>query len=87
MSKEKDRFVTKWQKTREQGFWRFVLAAGVIRWGLLAATLFVGTQLLLSNLNGWAEIPLAFIFFPIGGFAWGTLMWVYSEKRYERELT
>lgn len=61
---------------------RFVLLFGVLGWGVPTAILFVLIQ---CYQNGWDNflfqlIP-ALVLFPLGGIAWGHVMWKLLERK------
>lgn len=75
----------KWAKAREKGKQRFVLANGVLGWGVPTAILWAILMELIEPLeNIWVRPTIALIIFPIAGIAFGHLTWNRSEKAYEK---
>lgn len=73
---------TKLDKIIAGGRTRYVLVRGVLLWGVTTALLVS----LLMHVLGPGLSPTAaarnFVIFPIGGIAWGLLMWHWFKKRY-----
>jgi len=82
---------------RAKRAFKYVVLLGILFWGLVTASLFsllypiikLGLTTVFNNPSiYWQFIvrisPNVFIYFPIGGFLWGLLMWilieVYGEK-------
>lgn len=77
---------SKWESTREKGFWRFVLLDGAVFWGLGTAVLFsLVTWLRADSAEEARMLWLAFLIFPIGGIFWGATMWWVFERMSRRE--
>lgn len=61
---------------------RFVLLVGVLGWGVPTAILFVVLQCLQEGWDSFlVQLVIALIIFPLGGLAWGLLMWKMMERR------
>jgi len=70
-------------KIRELGRSKFVWRYGVLGWGLTTAILF---SLLMACAEGWDgflfKLIPALVIFPIGGYAWGRIMWAFFERKW-----
>lgn len=79
----------KWEKIRRKGIWYYVFVYGVIAWGFSSAIawafLFPLTIPGNDEITFFSVLPLSFTIFPIGGLAFGTLMWFFIERRYKKE--
>lgn len=79
----------KWAETRSKGAVRFILVYGVLGWGLTTGLLFSVFSSFLFQRSFTEILGLAMIIFPLGGVAWGWVMWWLSErnwKRFEAEI-
>lgn len=80
--KEADK--AKWAGIREKGALRFILVYGVLGWGLGTAALFVLLMWLAGGFElGWL-LRASLVIFPVGGLAWGGLMWWIMDRIYSR---
>lgn len=73
----------RWERIRAKGPIHFVIVYGVLAWGIGTALLF---SLFMSLIAGWdlTRLLLALLLFPLGGFIWGGVTWVVSERRHNR---
>ncbi len=75
--------IRQWSETRKKGRRRFILVNGVLGWGVMTGVLW---SLFMAMTQGWEKLPayLAFglIGFPLGGLAFGAIVWSMSEKKY-----
>jgi hypothetical protein len=62
---------------------RFIFTRGVLGWGLLTASLFVGWTLLAKKSISPREVVLAYTMFPLGGIFWGTCMWARIKRSFD----
>lgn len=83
----KDKHFEAWKKLREKGRIRFVLARGVLGWGL---PMFL---IMIFAFNGSKEgvispvsIAIHAVIWTIGGMIFGFTMWYLSEKKYIKEV-
>jgi len=82
----KPKEIGQWQKTREKGLARFILATGILSYGM---PLFV-----VLNFMDPPKMPLSItdlivtllICAVAGGSAFGYILWVVQEKRYRKAL-
>ena len=85
MSTSQNRF-EKWERTRSKGKWNFIVKYGVLFWGLITAVLFsLFVSLVLRDASFFVVLPISIVLFPIGGMAWGLVMWNYTEKLYNKQ--
>lgn len=74
-----------WARTLKMGQSEFVWKFGILGWGFPTAILW---SLLISNQQGSARLfvllPIALILFPIGGFAFGRILWAFAEFWHRR---
>ncbi len=68
-----------------KGKLHFILVRGVLRWGLVSATL-VGTWEFFSKGRTAKEVVMPFIVLPPIGILWGEWMWHWVQRRYEKAL-
>ena len=79
-----------WARIRARGKWRFVLVRGVLLWGGL---MFLTMGVLIPWLTHSAPefTPRGFlvgaIVFPLGGLAWGMLVWWLGERNFRNYET
>lgn len=74
----------KWVATRDKGPVRFILIYGVLGWGLTTALLFSVISSFIGPRTFSEILGLAMIIFPLGGVAWGWMMWWLSERNWRR---
>jgi hypothetical protein len=69
----------KWERTRAEGMWRFVLLNGVLCWGGLMS---VATSALsaFNPRNMAVTVPI----YLAGGFVFGLACWLYGERLYRK---
>lgn len=72
----------KWEEIRGKGALRFILVYGVLAWGVGTAVLFTGLMWLLGGEDLARIARFSAIAFPIGGVAWGGIIWWLAERRY-----
>jgi hypothetical protein len=84
MTSRNDQF-SKWKKIRNQGFFRFVLIHGVLGWGIGTAVLYSLIMWLMSDVDIGRLLPLALVFFPLGGLLWGAIVWWYIDRKYQQQ--
>jgi hypothetical protein len=90
--------IAKWEKTRKQGKWYFIVKYGIIGWGV-TFWLLMSLWESFSNPNGgiFAFGPFnASVFYhytliglPISvicGFSWGLCMWNWAENKYQKYI-
>lgn len=74
-----DKRLARWERLRAKGWW------------LVTATFFsgvtVGFRALTERPQHLEMIPFAFIVFPLGGLAWGFLVWKLNERAYQKFLS
>ncbi|MFC4728951.1 hypothetical protein [Coralloluteibacterium thermophilus] len=75
---------SRWREIRRQGAWRFVLLWGALAWGLGTAALYCGFMWLVADVDMRRLLPFAVLLFPVGGLAWGGIMWWIAERRYRQ---
>ncbi|HIY69955.1 MAG TPA: hypothetical protein H9827_00640 [Candidatus Luteimonas excrementigallinarum] len=80
--KEKDK--ARWAAIREKGALRFILIYGVLGWGVGTAVVFTGLMWLMGDADVGRIFRFAALAFPIGGLAWGAIMWWVTERMYRR---
>ena len=78
----------KWEKIREKGMWHFIFKYGVLYWGVSTAVLFsIVIPIVVrssENVSFIKVFPLSILLFPLGGLAFGALMWIYCEIVYKK---
>ena len=67
-----------------KGKWHFIFVHGVIGWGLLTAILFSVVNYLTTDTQFLQGMGTYFIIFPIGGIAWGYVMWLRFYNQYHK---
>lgn len=77
----------KWETTRQAGKKKFILFSGVLAWGLpmfVVMTFIVNRrpEVVLSS----AMILLSAAIWALGGALFGWLMWMMSERKYQKFL-
>ncbi len=72
----------KWEKIRNKGKMRFILVNGVVYWGVFTALLWSFFMAKMSGTPFLSYFCVAIIMFPVGGLAFGFLVWKMSEKKY-----
>ena len=83
--KMEDRFLKTWEHTRELGIVRFTLINGVMAWGSTSALVMIVFLYAIAQGNKAALFPdllLWAILFPIGGIAFGILVFKGNEARF-----
>lgn len=85
----KEPYQENWETYRGKGKWKFILAYGVIGWGLGVAVLMslleVGIGLFDGSID-WGLIGTYFIGFPISGTVFGLWYWWFNEKKYRKMM-
>ena len=76
----------KLDKTFALGKKRFVVRYGVLGWGLSTAALFAVWTFYSKGSVRPLDVLLPFILFPVGGIAWGALMWSFLKKKRDHAL-
>jgi hypothetical protein len=75
--------MAKWERTRRQGFQRFVWVRGLLGWGIPMGVLWWGAMTLFAPTpNPGQMLVLSLVIFPIGGLLWALWLWRIGEKRY-----
>jgi len=76
----------RWGEIRARGRWRFISRYGVLGWGLGTGVLFSAIfWIFTGRATSYPTILLmSLILFPIGGIAWGALMWSFGERSWRR---
>lgn len=85
---QKEPYQENWEQFRHGGKWKFILAYGVVAWGLSVALLISVIDLLIALGGGsidWKGIALNFVWFPLGGVLLGSWYWWYNERKYCKE--
>ncbi|MCA9323257.1 MAG: hypothetical protein KDB53_21145 [Planctomycetes bacterium] len=82
-----DKYLDQWSETRKRGKLRYVLAYGVVGWGVLTAVLFSFIMSLMGDGGTFLSyLAVSIIVFPIGGILFGSTMWTWSERKHRRRL-
>jgi hypothetical protein len=76
----------RWEKTRTAGPIRFIMLYGVLGWGVLTGLLFSMIFPLYGppNATFGKVAALAIPAFAAGGLVWGAIMWIASERAYQK---
>src|SRR5687768_3239612 len=78
-----DAQAARWENTRERGRRRFVLAEGVLKFGVCCGIITaVATYLLGSPAPLWGLLAINLLLYPLGGFWVGEKTWRDNERRY-----
>ena len=81
-------FLQRWEIQRAPGRWRYIGLSGVLAWGvpMFVVMTFVVMTFVVSPPSEFTfqTLAVAGAFWLSGGFAFGSLMWVFSERRYRR---
>jgi hypothetical protein len=83
MSDTRQLRLARWERIKQDGFWRFVLLRGVLAWGLTMGIIWV----IFEQVSRKAEaLPWYLILglFLVGGFVWGVATWFLSIWYYSR---
>ena len=72
------------EKIISKGKWHYIFFHGVIGWGVSTAVLFSLIQAFIKEIPFTETLALSFVLFPLGGIAWGALMWGYLTKSYDK---
>lgn len=80
--------IKKWEGIRAKGKWHFIIKYGVLFWGLGTAVLFS----LVMSFVLWEDPFLSILkeslmLFPLGGIAWGAVMWFVNKKSYKKNMS
>ncbi len=75
---------SKWEQTRKIGRRSFILRYGVLGWGVPTAILFSVFMSLKNGASFLSVLPLAIVLFPVGGIAFGGIMWALSERQFAK---
>lgn len=78
-----------WSEVRKRGTLRFILNAGILRFGLPVAFIVVFLLPLLNNesVSSWSFINQIITFVVcslIGGIFYGLILWCFYEHRYKK---
>jgi len=82
MKGESQSGLSKWEKIKRGGFWRFALLWGVLGWGFPMSILGIIFEHAWKN----GETLLILGICLICGFGWGLWMWVVMNRIYERRI-
>lgn len=83
MFPSKEARIQRWAVTRLRGKRRFIIINGILGWGLPTGffwCLFMWA--FTPDFRPALSVPVALILFPLGGIAWGALIWRASEKHF-----
>ncbi len=72
----------RWADMQRMGRTRFILARGVLAWGLTTAVLYTLLMTLFDDAAPLPTLLLSLVLFPLGGIGWGALMWRVFHRRY-----
>jgi hypothetical protein len=82
----KSKQMLKWEETRKKGRPNYIWRTGVLTWGLIMCSIFVGMQ---SAQNPDRLLPILALNIPLwfcAGLIYGFLTWHALERQYNRYL-
>lgn len=83
MFPSKEKRMQRWTVTRAKGMRRFIFVNGVLGWGLMTGISWSLVMWLVGAMpNPSVQLPVALVFFPLIGVAWGWFVWRTSEKAF-----
>ena len=75
--------MAKWEKTRRQGYQRFLWVRGFLGWGIPMGVLWWGAMtFFLPTPNPEPLLLGALVVLPVGGLVWAAWLWRIGEQRY-----
>lgn len=79
---------TTWQKIRQKGQLKFILINGMLSWGLpmFAVMTFVFNEPTNENGIRFGFIAVSMGIWAIAGLLFGKLIWLITERRYQKAL-
>ena len=75
-----------WQQHQRDGFLKFVLVEGVLKWGLLSAALFIAMFYAKSGI-GMSEVITTCIIWFIAALFYGSCLWRGTDLSYQLAMT
>ncbi len=74
----------KWERTRAEGMWRFVLLYGVLLWGGFMLITFCAYRFFVRGLRFLDELSFLVLIFLAAGFLFGLATWLIGEYKYRK---
>ena len=79
------RLISQWAAKREKGQVRFIFLDGSLKWGLTTAVLWsVFMWVFTPAFNVAAQVPVAFVIFPVLGALAGWANWHLTERQFQK---